>query len=145
MPTLNTEDLRIESIDDVITPAQVHEEFPISASAATLVDATRSQISAILNGKDDRLLVVVGPCSIHDPDAAREYASRLSVLRSELANELAVVMRNSRLVLVISVCACARTWPAPRHINVRGREMPHGEWCASPGAARAMSSCTQAH
>ena len=93
MSSPNTEDLRIESTADVITPAQVHQEFPISAKAAELVDATRTQISEILSGNDDRLLVIVGPCSIHDPDAAREYASRLATLRSELGKDLVVVMR----------------------------------------------------
>ena len=93
MPTLNTEDLRIESTTTVSTPAQVHQEFPISAVAAQLVDSTRTQIGKILNADDDRLLVVVGPCSIHDPTAAREYAARLSALRNELTNDLLVVMR----------------------------------------------------
>ena len=93
MSALNTEDLRIESTADVITPAQVHQEFPVSAKAAQLVDATRTQISKILSADDDRLLVVVGPCSIHDTTAAREYASRLAVLREELASDLLVVMR----------------------------------------------------
>jgi 3-deoxy-7-phosphoheptulonate synthase len=93
MATLNTEDLRIDSIDDVITPAQVHQELPISVQAAELVDATRTQISKIVTGSDDRLLVIAGPCSIHDPEAAHEYASRLLSLRTELADDLLVVMR----------------------------------------------------
>jgi 3-deoxy-7-phosphoheptulonate synthase len=58
-----------------------------------LVASTRTQISEILTGVDDRLLIVFGPCSIHDPEAAREYASRLAVLRGELAAELVIVMR----------------------------------------------------
>ena len=93
MPTVKTEDLRIESTADVITPAQVHQEAPISAKAATLVDATRTQIGNILRGADDRLLIIVGPCSIHDPIAARDYAARLLALRSELADDLVIVMR----------------------------------------------------
>ena len=88
-----TEDLRIESISDVITPAELHREFPISDAAAGLVHGTRADIGRILNGQDDRLLVIAGPCSIHDPVAAREYATRLKALREELASNLLVVMR----------------------------------------------------
>ncbi len=88
-----TEDLRIESIGDVITPAALHAEFPISDAAATVVHETRAEIGRILTGDDDRLLVVVGPCSIHDPAAAREYAGRLRALRERLAERLLVVMR----------------------------------------------------
>ena len=93
MSTLNTEDLRIESITDVSTPAQIHQEFPISSEAAAVVDATRAQISGVLAGRDDRVLVIVGPCSIHDPIAAREYAARLLPLRNELNENLLIVMR----------------------------------------------------
>jgi len=93
MTRVSTEDLRIESIGEVITPAELHDEFPVSDDAASLVQDTRDAISRILTGDDDRLLVVVGPCSIHDPEAAREYASRLSALRMELADRLLVVMR----------------------------------------------------
>jgi 3-deoxy-7-phosphoheptulonate synthase len=88
-----TEDLRIQSIDDVITPAQLHDEYPISETAAKLVYETRDAIHRLLHGDDDRLLAVVGPCSIHDPEAAREYASRLKELREQLADQLVVVMR----------------------------------------------------
>lgn len=93
MTTHKTEDLRIESISDVITPAQLHREFPLSDGAATLVHDTRADIARILVADDDRLLVIAGPCSIHDPVAAREYASRLHALRTELAPDLVVVMR----------------------------------------------------
>jgi 3-deoxy-7-phosphoheptulonate synthase len=88
-----TEDLRIRSISDVIPPAQGHDELPITESAAELVYKTRESIHRILYGEDDRLLVVIGPCSIHDPQAAREYASRLKSMRDELDNSLLVVMR----------------------------------------------------
>jgi 3-deoxy-7-phosphoheptulonate synthase len=93
MTTHKTEDLRIESISDVITPAELHREFPLSDGAATLVHDTRADIARILVGDDERLLVIAGPCSIHDPAAAREYASRLHALRTELAPDLLVVMR----------------------------------------------------
>ena len=88
-----TEDLRIRSIRDVITPAALHAELPISERGAQTVHRTREAIHRILYGEDDRLLVVVGPCSIHDPDAAREYAGRLAKPRAAHRRELLVVMR----------------------------------------------------
>ena len=88
-----TEDLRIRSISDVIPPAQVHEEMPISDAAAELVHDTRQAIHRLLHGEDDRLLVVMGPCSIHDPKAALEYASRLKKHADALGDRLLVVMR----------------------------------------------------
>lgn len=88
-----TEDLRIRSISDVIPPAIAHDEMPITESAAKLVHDTRERIHRILYGEDDRLLVVMGPCSIHDPEAARDYASKLKEMRDALADRLVVVMR----------------------------------------------------
>ncbi|MDH3314887.1 MAG: 3-deoxy-7-phosphoheptulonate synthase AroG [Gammaproteobacteria bacterium] len=88
-----TEDLRIRSISDVIPPAQVHDEMPITDAAAEIVHETRQAIHRILHGQEDRLLVVMGPCSIHDPKAAREYASRLKKYRDALGDRLLVVMR----------------------------------------------------
>ncbi len=88
-----TEDLRIRSISDVIPPARVHEEMPISDHAAELVHDTRQAIHRVLHGEDDRLLVVMGPCSIHDPKAALEYASRLKKYRHALSDQLLIVMR----------------------------------------------------
>lgn len=88
-----TEDLRIKSIADVITPAQLHDELPISEAAAELTYQTREAIQHILHGASDRLLVVVGPCSIHDPAAAKEYADLLRPLRAELDDALVIVMR----------------------------------------------------
>jgi len=88
-----TEDLRIRSISDVIPPAQVHDEMPISDAAAELVHDTRQAIHRLLHGEDDRLLVVMGPCSIHDPKAALEYASRLKKHADALGDRLLVVMR----------------------------------------------------
>ena len=77
MSIVKTEDLRIESIGDVITPADLHRELPMTDRAANLVHRTRSEIHELLRGADDRLLVIVGPCSIHDPDAARDYAGHV--------------------------------------------------------------------
>ena len=88
-----TEDLRIVEIKEVITPRQVHDEFPITDAAISTVARARSDIHNILHGDDDRLLVVVGPCSIHDPKAALEYARRLKQIRDELAQDLMIVMR----------------------------------------------------
>ncbi|VTR33912.1 Phospho-2-dehydro-3-deoxyheptonate aldolase, Phe-sensitive [Serratia fonticola] len=69
------------------------EKFPASAQAAETVSLARQSIHNILRGNDDRLLVVIGPCSIHDTKAAKEYAARLMTLRQELNGELEVVMR----------------------------------------------------
>ena len=72
-----TENLRIKSIRPVSTPAQVQAELPLSEVAARTTYEARSEIQAILAGRDDRLLVIVGHCSIHDTRAAMEYAARL--------------------------------------------------------------------
>ncbi len=88
-----TEDLRISDIKEVVSPEQIHNELPISSAAAKTTLDARKQIQHILSGQDDRLLVIVGPCSIHDPDAAREYAKKLVPIRDELQNDLDIVMR----------------------------------------------------
>ncbi|MDE2148524.1 MAG: 3-deoxy-7-phosphoheptulonate synthase [Gammaproteobacteria bacterium] len=88
-----TENLRIASVRPVATPAQVQSELPLSQAAARCVLDTRRRIADILHGRDDRLLVVIGPCSIHDPAAALEYAARLAAVREPLAHELLIVMR----------------------------------------------------
>jgi 3-deoxy-7-phosphoheptulonate synthase len=90
---LNTEDLRIRETKEVIAPNQVHEEMPVSDLAAFTVLNARKDIHRILTGKDDRLLVVVGPCSIHDADAAHEYAAKLKVVKDQLQEDLLIVMR----------------------------------------------------
>ena len=89
----DTDDLRITSIDDVVTPGKLLEELPLSDETSEHIYATRQAIHRILSGEDDRLLVVTGPCSIHDPAAAREYASRLLGPRRSLSDRLLVVMR----------------------------------------------------
>ena len=88
-----TDDLRITAMNEVISPEQLHKDCAISESASKLIFDTRTAIHNILNGKDDRLLVIIGPCSIHDPDAAREYATRLKEIRHELIDDLLIVMR----------------------------------------------------
>lgn len=89
----NTDDLRICGIKEVIPPMQVHDELPITEASAATTLAARSDIHKILEGDDDRVLVVIGPCSIHDPAAALEYAQRLKTLKDELADDLLIVMR----------------------------------------------------
>lgn len=88
-----TDDLRIDKIIPVISPAELQADFPITATATDTVVNARNEAHAILHGKDERLLVVVGPCSIHDPVAAMEYASQLIALREELQGQLHIIMR----------------------------------------------------
>ena len=88
-----TRDLRIASIRPLLPPAILLEELPLSAAAGATVLRARGAVSRILNGEDDRLVVVVGPCSVHDPAAALAYAHRLAPLAEELAADLCVVMR----------------------------------------------------
>jgi len=88
-----TDDLRIAALRPLIPPAILIEELPLSEQASTIVAEAREQATAIVRGNDDRLLVVVGPCSIHDPDAALEYAQRLVPYRTSLAEDLCIVMR----------------------------------------------------
>jgi 3-deoxy-7-phosphoheptulonate synthase len=88
-----TDDLRIKEIKELGTPEEVMREIPRTLTATRMVKAARNAIHAILNGSDDRLLVVVGPCSVHDPVAAVDYAARLAVLRERLADRLEIVMR----------------------------------------------------
>ncbi|MBW2419869.1 MAG: 3-deoxy-7-phosphoheptulonate synthase [Deltaproteobacteria bacterium] len=88
-----TDDLRIESLRPLLPPAILMEEIPISEPATATVVRGREDAGAILRGDDDRLLVVVGPCSIHDPEAALEYAGRLAEVAREHRDDLAVVMR----------------------------------------------------
>jgi len=88
-----TDDLRIDEIKELSTPQDVMREIPRTLTATRVVTAARNAIYSILNGTDDRLLVVVGPCSVHDPVAAVEYATRLAALRDRLSDRLEIVMR----------------------------------------------------
>lgn len=88
-----TDDLRIRGIHEAVPPEQVHSEFPITETAAKTVHDTRQAIHDILHDKDDRLVVVIGPCSVHDPKAAMEYASNLKEYSERLADDLLIVMR----------------------------------------------------
>jgi 3-deoxy-7-phosphoheptulonate synthase len=88
-----TDDLRIRELKELTTPDEVMREIPRTLTATRVVMAARNAIHAILNGADDRLLVIVGPCSVHDPAAAVEYARRLAALREQLSDRLEIVMR----------------------------------------------------
>jgi 3-deoxy-7-phosphoheptulonate synthase len=88
-----TNDLHVVDTRTLTSPDAVKAELPISAAAAALVADTRDRIRQILHQEDDRLLVVVGPCSVHDIDAAMEYSQRLLPLRQELSSQLEIVMR----------------------------------------------------
>jgi 3-deoxy-7-phosphoheptulonate synthase len=92
MPTA-TDDLRIVKIKELSTPAEIMREFPRSETATRIVSSARSALRDILRGKDDRLAVVIGPCSVHDPEAALEYAHRLVDMRRRLGDTLEIVMR----------------------------------------------------
>ena len=93
MTTNSTDDLRIASIKNVINPSEITNELPISEVATKTTLDTRDAIHRILAGEDDRVLVIAGPCSIHDTDAAVEYAKRLMPLKLKHQEDLLVVMR----------------------------------------------------
>jgi 3-deoxy-7-phosphoheptulonate synthase len=90
---LQTDDVRIAGIRELVPPAHLLREFPVLPAAARTVFDTRREIHRILHGADDRLLVVIGPCSIHDVKAAKEYAGRLATVRERLSRDLLIVMR----------------------------------------------------
>jgi len=88
-----TDDLRITGLTPLVSPALLSYHLPLTVAAAEFVHTARSQATSILRREDDRLLVVVGPCSIHDADAAREYAVKLKHEAERLKNDLMLVMR----------------------------------------------------
>jgi len=89
----NTDDLRIKEIKELVPPAHVFREYPVSSRAAQTTYSARQTIHRILHGADDRLLVIIGPCSIHDYAAAMEYAKKLVKEAGRHANDLVVLMR----------------------------------------------------
>ena len=93
VPPHPIDDVRIREIKELSPPSHLLREFAPNKRARETVHLARSSIHRILHGSDDRLLVVVGPCSIHDPTAAREYANRLIEQRGRLAEDLEIVMR----------------------------------------------------
>src|SRR5881409_2657111 len=90
---MKTRDLHVESIRPLLPPAILLEELPLSETGSVVVGRTRTDVIRILTGEDDRLIVVVGPCSIHDPAAGLDYARRLKQLADELGRDLRLVMR----------------------------------------------------
>ncbi|SMP43818.1 3-deoxy-7-phosphoheptulonate synthase AroG [Noviherbaspirillum suwonense] len=88
-----TDDLRIRELKELIPPSHLIREFSVSDKAATVVADSRNALHRILHGQDDRMMVVIGPCSIHDTKAAMEYAHRLAAERERFAPELEIVMR----------------------------------------------------
>lgn len=91
--TIDTSDHRIVSFRELSAPAVIRTELPLTARRAQAVQRDRDEISAILAGGDDRLLLVVGPCSVHDPVAALDYARRLAPMAADYADRLKIVMR----------------------------------------------------
>jgi len=91
--TTTTDDLRITDTEELVAPSNLIDKIPVSDTAAACVTGARNAVQKILDGNDDRLAVVVGPCSIHDPDSAMEYASKLQGIKDSLAGELCIIMR----------------------------------------------------
>ena len=91
--TTNTDDLRIQDVQELRLPEQVIGQVPVSAAAADTVTGARDAVRRIIAGTDDRIVVVVGPCSIHDPEAARDYAAQLNEVRQRHENDLCIIMR----------------------------------------------------
>ena len=88
-----TSDLRVSAFEPLLAPAVLRDRLPLSRAGEHAVSTSRREIEAVLTGQDDRLLVVVGPCSVHDPVAAMEYAHRLKPLADRHSDELLIVMR----------------------------------------------------
>jgi 3-deoxy-7-phosphoheptulonate synthase len=89
----HTDDLRIRQLDTLVTPADVIAEISCDGQVSQTVSDARDAVHRILQGQDDRLIVVIGPCSIHDPVSAMDYAARLRPLRDALGTELEIIMR----------------------------------------------------
>ena len=86
-------DTRMIGYEPLLSPAALLDELPLTGAQQETVERTRTEVRAVLDGTDDRLLVVTGPCSVHDPKAALDYAARLAVLRERYADDLLIVMR----------------------------------------------------
>ena len=88
-----TVDVNIRQLDPIPAPRYFLKELPLTNEMSDLVLKSRQEIRDVLHGRDDRLLAIVGPCSIHDPKAAHEYAERLAAVKKELDDRLVIVMR----------------------------------------------------
>jgi len=91
--TIKTDEFRTTLIENLVSPAELAQQIPLDDKTANFIINSRKDIEAIINGEDKRLLVIIGPCSIHDTDAAIDYAKKLKVLHEKYANELLIVMR----------------------------------------------------
>ncbi|MFT5635522.1 MAG: 3-deoxy-7-phosphoheptulonate synthase [Cognaticolwellia sp.] len=91
--TIKTDEFRTTLIDNLVSPAELAEQIPLDDNTANFIIKSRKDIEAIINGDDKRLLVIIGPCSIHDTEAAIDYAKKLKKLNEKYANELLIVMR----------------------------------------------------
>jgi 3-deoxy-7-phosphoheptulonate synthase len=90
---IKTDELRTTLIENLASPAQLAEQIPLSSETADFIIQSRKDIEAVIRGDDQRLLVIIGPCSIHDTTAAIDYAKQLKILRDKYHNELLIVMR----------------------------------------------------
>jgi len=91
--TIRTDEFRTTLIENLVSPAELAKQIPLNDETANFIIQSRRDIEAIINGDDDRLLVIVGPCSIHDTGAAVDYAKKLKELHHKHSNELLIVMR----------------------------------------------------
>jgi 3-deoxy-7-phosphoheptulonate synthase len=92
-PVTSTNDLRVRALDPLPAPAEMLAELPLPGEGAKFVARSRAEVRDVMRGDDDRLLVIVGPCSVHDPAAALDYARRLAAVAHELSDDLCIVMR----------------------------------------------------
>ena len=99
-----TDELRIVAMKELLSPEQLINEYPLSEKASETVAAARSAMQNILHGKDDRLIVISGPCSIHDPEAAIDYAQRLLKPLQNYNDKLVVVLRGFFVKHRTTVC-----------------------------------------
>jgi hypothetical protein len=133
-----TDDVRIENLKPLIPPAILMEEYPLSEGGSAMVARTRSAVVDCLHGRDDRLVVVVGPCSIHDPEAALEYGRKLVAEAQRLSEDLLVIMRvyfENRAPLSVgrgSSTIPISTIPTP---STEGCAKPAACWWISPNSA----------
>ena len=91
--SIENDDTRIGKIEQVLPPIALLEKYPASSVAVKTVENARNEAHKIIHGEDDRLLVVIGPCSIHDPKAALEYAKRIKLMREKYQDTLQIIMR----------------------------------------------------
>src|SRR6266550_625885 len=86
-------DQRIERVVELVSPAEILQDLPLGPKREDAVLAHRAEVKSVLDRDDDRLLVIVGPCSVHDPEAAMDYAERLGARANDLRDDLCVAMR----------------------------------------------------